>query len=212
MALNALTGFTRSQSAQVLAGPARTGNRDGGEFSATAEPTPFGCRSAPLTLATAGTPATVERSAGMQVGRKWRRKSLERPDSRPEMAPRRARRSASPRPACLRSRVDEAESESPGTSKAAHAGAVHRPRTSSRGAHVLSQWASKDACRWAPTRTQARELNFLIWNAGNPLKSPKSDEGIQEKPSPLNLATSMMGRWAFWRAGAGGRRSTRRFR
>src|SRR5271166_706908 len=64
--------------------------------------------------------------------------------------------------------------------------ATRHPRTSSRVAHCLRQWASKHArCRRAPTRLQLRS-SFLIWIARNPLKSPESDEGIQENPSPFS--------------------------
>src|SRR5271157_4404204 len=37
-----------------------------------------------------------------------------------------------------------------------------------------------------PTRVHLGEFHFLIWVARNPLKSLKSDEGIQENPSPFS--------------------------
>src|SRR5271166_4285755 len=49
-------------------------------------------------------------------------------------------------------------------------------------AHCLRQWAGCSLAAGADG-TPSRELNFLFWIAGNPLKSPKSDEGIQENPS-----------------------------
>src|SRR5271165_4857938 len=60
------------------------------------------------------------------------------------------------------------------------AGAVRHPRTSSRGAHCPGN--------------EPRSLRavFLIWTAWtawtarNPLKSPESDEGIQDNPSPFS--------------------------
>src|SRR5271157_5790469 len=68
-------------------GTGRAGNHDGGESSGDSGGVP-----APgsWTLAL-DSPGGGERSAGdsrMRVARKWRRKSLERLDSRPEMAPR----------------------------------------------------------------------------------------------------------------------------
>jgi len=80
MALNALTAFARGQSAQVQAGPAPSGNHDGANLRATA--------AAPgsWTLAL-DSPGGREAIGGRQsacVARNWRRKSLERLDSRPE--------------------------------------------------------------------------------------------------------------------------------
>jgi|SRR5271166_1610834 len=117
-------------------------------------------------------------------GRMWRRKSLQRLDWRPEMAPRLARRSASPRPAVIDPRW-RGKCGSP-LQGGPCGRAVRHQRTSSGGAHCLRRWASKDA-RWPPGAdgTPSWEF-FLIWIARNPLKSPESDEGIQENPSPLS--------------------------
>src|SRR5271166_4219927 len=75
--------------------PARTGNRDGGEFSATVDPAlraPGRAAYARARLAHAGPGQrwAGDRPNGSRLETwKWRRKSLERLDSRPEMAPRR---------------------------------------------------------------------------------------------------------------------------
>src|SRR5208337_3096633 len=37
-----------------------------------------------------------------------------------------------------------------------------------------------------PARPECISGVFLIWTARNPLKSPESDEGIQDNPSPLS--------------------------
>ncbi len=117
--------------------------------------------------------------------RKWRRKGLKRLNPRPEIAPPTRAVHRKPVACCLPSAVDETECESPGTPKAARAGAVRNPRTSSRGAHRLRQWAG---CSLAAGRRRDSILGvaFLIWTARNPLKSPESDEGIQDNPSPFS--------------------------
>ncbi len=127
----------------IIRSPIRAGHGAAGldgetatELSATADPSPYGRRSR-STRGDAGRSASGRRGTGRtRVDRKWRRKSLERLDSRPEMAPRLARRSASPRPAVFDSRW-KGQCESPVTPKAAHAGAERHPRTSSRGADRL---------------------------------------------------------------------------
>src|SRR5271165_1194495 len=104
---------------------------------------------------------------GVQVARKRRRKSLERLDSRPEMAPRLACRMTGPRPS--------------NTVTPAHAGSRRRSRLTFNTRHL---WLARlrghdnDRTAWA--------LLFLIWTARNPLKSPESDERIQENPSPFS--------------------------
>jgi len=69
------------------------------------------------------------------------------------------------------------------TPKAAHAGLRH-PRTSSRGAHCPGNGPRSMLAAGRPS--QSRELRFLIWIAGNLLKGPESDEGIQDDPSPFS--------------------------
>ena len=130
VALKALTAFGRGSIRAVLAGgPVRKPRRR--RIFRDSRP---GAVSAPgqssCTLTRSGSDQRGD--ARTQVARKWRRKSLERLDSRPKMAPRLARRSASPRPVFDPQRTGQ--SESPVTPEAAHAGAVRRPRTSFRGA------------------------------------------------------------------------------
>src|SRR5271166_5265387 len=75
--------------------PARTGNRDGGEFSATVDPALRAAGQATYARARLAHAGPGQRWAGDRPNGsrletwKWRRKSLERLDSRPEMAPRR---------------------------------------------------------------------------------------------------------------------------
>ena len=72
------------------------------------------------------------------------------------------------------------------TSRGAHAGAVRHRSDFVRGApHCLRQWASKQ-CSPARRRDSTLGVAFLIWITRNPLKSPESDEGIQENPSPFS--------------------------
>ena len=62
---------------------------------------------------------------------------------------------------------------------------VNRPPAGSEnGFHgSLPQAMGRCSLATGADGTPSRELNFLLWIAGNPLKSPESDEGIQENPS-----------------------------
>ena len=67
---------------------------------------------------------------------------------------------------------------------------------------------AKDADRGAQRGHEVRKLIFA-WTAGNPLKSPEPDEGIQENPSPfLGLASFHFG--LAWSDLAGVHRRRRR--
>ena len=69
VALNALTAFARGQSPRVLAWQAGTGNRDGGEFSATAGPARYGRLAGTLAPRLAGAKGDRESIGGGQPER-----------------------------------------------------------------------------------------------------------------------------------------------
>src|SRR5271166_1770654 len=52
----------------------------------------------------------------------------------------------------------------------------------------LPQAMGLERCSLAAGRRDSIVGVFLIWIARNPLKSPESDEGIQENPSPFSWA------------------------
>ncbi len=121
------------RSRSVLAGsagkPRRRIFRDSG-------PVPYGCPGRGCSLKLAGAPGCRDAIGGRQsIGRKsgngemakWRRKCLERLDSRPEMAPAPGPSIRKPAACSLRCAAERPNAESPGVPKAAHAGAVRHP-------------------------------------------------------------------------------------
>jgi len=179
-----ITSFGR-QSARVTARPAWTGKPRRRRIVSDCRPVAV---RAPLALDSPGRRAIGKRSAG------------DRPyASRPEMAPQ----------VFGKARFAPGNGAPPGPSIRKPAAcclrfAVERPMRVARNSQGGPCGSRASPTDFVPRR---RQVEFLIWAARNPLKSPESDEGIQENPSPFSWSGLV---WIWFGLEEFGRRLFRR--